>query len=52
MLAGGDLTALLLFAAAGRRGHGESLDLISVLKTAAPFLIGSTLIRMPRQRYI
>ena len=44
LLVSGDLTALLLFAAIGRANHGESLDAVSVLKTAAPFLIGSSLI--------
>ena len=44
LLVSGDLAALLLFAAIGRANHGESLDAVSVLKTAAPFLIGRPLV--------
>ncbi len=39
-LISGDFAALMLFAAIGRASHGKSLDAVSVLTTAAPFLIG------------
>ena len=39
-LVGGDLLAIAIFAAIGRGSHGRSLDPVSVLSTAAPFLIG------------
>ena len=38
--AGLDSVAIVLFAALGRREHGESGALVDVLATAAPFLIG------------
>jgi len=38
LLAGGDLAALLAFAAVGRASHGEPLDPASLLATAGPFL--------------
>ncbi len=44
MLVGGDLAFLLLFIAIGRSNHGESLDIVSLLKTAAPFLLGAFLV--------
>ncbi|KAK9817711.1 hypothetical protein WJX72_001058 [[Myrmecia] bisecta] len=40
LLVGGDLAALLVFAAIGRNNHGEGLDLGAVFGTALPFLIG------------
>lgn len=42
LLVGGDLAALLIFIAIGRNNHGESLDIVSVVQTAAPFLIGTS----------
>ena len=38
LLAAGDVASLLLFAAAGRSSHAETLMLFDVLSTAAPFL--------------
>jgi Protein of unknown function (DUF3054) len=35
-----DVTAVIVFAAVGRSTHGESGDLLGLLGTAAPFLIG------------
>jgi hypothetical protein len=35
-----DVTAVIVFAAVGRLSHGESGDLLALLGTAAPFLIG------------
>lgn len=40
----GDITALVIFAAIGRGNHGEGLDLMSIVNTAAPFLLTWTLI--------
>ena len=37
-----DASAILLFAALGRRNHGEGTALIGVLVVAAPFLAGWT----------
>lgn len=48
LLVGGDTLALLLFAAIGRRNHGEGLQLLQTLNTAVPFLVGlSLLLRLP-----
>ena len=35
-----DVTAVVVFAAVGRSTHGESGDLLGLLGTAAPFLVG------------
>lgn len=35
-----DLTAVIVFAAVGRSMHSESGDLLGLLGTAAPFLVG------------
>ena len=35
-----DVSAVIVFAAVGRLSHGESGDLLGLLGTAAPFLIG------------
>lgn len=35
-----DLAAVLMFVVVGRGSHAESLDVVGVLGTAAPFLIG------------
>jgi hypothetical protein len=35
-----DLVAVVVFAAIGRMSHGESDDLLGLLGTAAPFLVG------------
>jgi hypothetical protein len=40
LIVGGDVSALLLFAAVGRGSHGEVMSLVSVAGTAAPFLAG------------
>ena len=40
LLVGGDALALLVFAAIGRRNHGENLDIGSILSVAWPFLAG------------
>lgn len=40
LLIGGDTAALLLFAAIGRRNHGEGLQLWQTVNTALPFLVG------------
>lgn len=39
-LVGGDVVALLAFAAIGRGNHGEGLAALDVLATAAPFAVG------------
>ena len=39
-LGGGDVVALLAFAAIGRGNHGEGLAALDVLATAAPFAVG------------
>ena len=39
-LLGGDTAALLLFAAIGRRNHGEGLQIVETCNTALPFLVG------------
>jgi hypothetical protein len=35
-----DVTAVLVFAAVGRRAHAEGLAVVGVLEVAAPFLVG------------
>jgi hypothetical protein len=35
-----DVTAVVVFAAVGRTSHGETGDLLGLLGTAAPFLVG------------
>lgn len=40
ILLGGDTAALLLFAAVGRRNHGEGLQITETFNTALPFLVG------------
>ncbi|DBA92655.1 TPA: hypothetical protein ACH3X1_002868 [Trebouxia sp. C0004] len=40
LLVGGDTAALLLFAAIGRRNHGEGLQVLETFNTALPFLVG------------
>ncbi|NJK79383.1 MAG: DUF3054 domain-containing protein [Chloroflexaceae bacterium] len=43
LLIAGDATAFIIFAAIGRRSHGEAAGLaaiVEVFKTAAPFLLG------------
>lgn len=47
-LISGDFAALMIFAAIGRGSHGKSLDAISVLTTAAPFLIGAITLQIGR----
>ena len=42
LLVSGDAAALLLFAGIGRRNHSEGLQLVGVVSTALPFLIGIT----------
>ena len=37
-----DVALVVLFAALGRRSHAEGLDVTGVLRTAAPFLAGTT----------
>ena len=44
LLVGGDTAALLLFAAVGRRNHGEGLQLLQTVNTALPFLVGLSLL--------
>ena len=44
LLVGGDAAALLVFAAIGRRNHGEGLQLLEILNTALPFLVGLSLL--------
>ena len=41
-LVAGDTIVLLLFAAIGRKNHGESLDATALLATAWPFLVGQS----------
>lgn len=41
VLAGGDVAALLMFAAIGRIGHGFSVLDFETFKTADPFIAGS-----------
>lgn len=41
VLAGGDVTALLLFAAIGRFSHGFSVFDFETFKTADPFIAGT-----------
>lgn len=41
LLAGGDVLALLLFAAIGRFSHGFSVFDAETLRTADPFIAGS-----------
>ena len=36
-----DVALVVLFAALGRRSHAEGLDLVGVLRTAAPFVAGT-----------
>ncbi len=36
-----DVLAVVLFAAVGRRSHAEGLDVVGVLGTALPFLVGT-----------
>lgn len=40
LLIGGDAAALLVFAAIGRKNHGEGLQLAETFNTALPFLVG------------
>ena len=40
LLVGGDLIALLTFAAIGRASHGEHLGPAAIVMTALPFVIG------------
>ncbi len=44
LLVGGDAAALLLFAAIGRRNHGEGLQILETFNTALPFLVGLCLL--------
>ena len=44
LLVGGDTAALLLFAAIGRRNHGEGLQILETFNTALPFLVGLCLL--------
>lgn len=44
LLVGGDTAALLLFAAIGRRNHGEGLQILDTFNTALPFLVGLCLL--------
>ena len=48
LLVGGDLSALLIFAAIGRANHGESLDPASVVSVAWPFIAGNVGSSLPR----
>lgn len=41
LLVGGDVAALLLFAAIGRGSHAETNGLAGILDTAWPFLLGA-----------
>ena len=41
ILLGGDTAVLFLFAAIGRRNHGEGLQLAETFNTALPFLVGA-----------
>ena len=36
-----DVVLVLLFAAVGRRSHAEGVDVAGILRTAAPFLVGT-----------
>ena len=36
-----DVALVVLFAALGRRSHAEGLDVVGVLRTAAPFVAGT-----------
>ncbi|MGB7818107.1 MAG: DUF3054 domain-containing protein [Ornithinibacter sp.] len=36
-----DVLAVVLFAAVGRRSHAEGLDVVGILRTALPFLVGT-----------
>ena len=36
-----DVVLVLLFAAVGRRSHAEGVDIAGILRTAAPFLVGT-----------
>jgi hypothetical protein len=36
-----DVALVVLFAAVGRRSHAEGLDVTGILRTAAPFLVGT-----------
>ena len=36
-----DVVLVVLFAAVGRRSHAEGLDVGGILRTAAPFLVGT-----------
>ena len=40
LLLGGDTAVLFLFAAIGRKNHGEGLQLAQTFNTALPFLVG------------
>lgn len=40
LAAGADVLAVLVFAAVGRRSHAEGLNVLGVLSTAVPFLLG------------
>lgn len=46
ILAAGDLAALIVFAGVGKSNHGEDVNLVSTLVTAAPFL-GSWVVLSP-----
>lgn len=36
-----DVVLVVVFAAVGRRSHAEGLDVTGILRTAAPFLVGT-----------
>lgn len=36
-----DVVAIVVFAAVGRSNHGEAFDVVGLLGTAAPFLLGA-----------
>jgi len=36
-----DVALVVLFAAVGRRSHAEGVDVTGILRTAAPFLVGT-----------
>lgn len=52
LLIGGDAAALLVFAAIGRKNHGEGLQLAETFNTALPFLVGPSLPLALEQSYI
>ncbi|WP_392542089.1 DUF3054 domain-containing protein [Oryzobacter telluris] len=36
-----DVVLVVVFAAVGRRSHAEGLDVVGILRTAAPFVVGT-----------